>query len=319
MFKKFFHSGYPVCFLYVFGIGFWISASFSNTYKLFFCLAIICIIAGFLLSLPWLWKHRLFERPRSTSPYSRRYSDKHPNPHSDLVSHEYAKTHGERRRHRRRKPEKRNNLRWTAEVISTLLFIAACVGLRNSYVARSFKESPVIDVLLSDRKMIQPIPGEQPTMEQVLARRAPFLERTVAFRKIVFTLADTPTEDVPINQKDKSKKIDVILRNLNGVDVSNAHVTVESDVPITPVTEGLVSLTDKQLYGDMPHVTPPDHSSDERVITVEIPIPQNQDTAGIYVTIQADNLKSYAAVARVYFVRDSEPSPAAAAADASPQ
>jgi len=122
-------------------------------------------------------------------------------------------------------------------------------------------------------------------------------------------MAQTPTEYVRVNDGDKSVKIDVILKNLNGLDVPNAHVTVESDVHLNPVTEDLVSLTDKQLYGDVKHVTPPDHSSDERVITVEIPIPQHQDTAGIYVTIQADNLKSYGAVARIVFVKGLGPNP----------
>jgi hypothetical protein len=314
MFKKFCRSGYIVFLLYAFGAGFWIGALFSSTYKLFFCAAIICIIVGFVRSLPWIWKHHIFERPHLRSPYSRRYSDRHPNPHSDIVSQEYAKTHGERRRHRRRKPEKRKRLRWTAEVISILLFIAAGLGLENSYAIRTYKEAPVIDVLLSDRKQIAAARGQKPTVERVRARHAPFLGRNAPFRNIVFSLADTPTEDVLINKEDKSAKIDVILKDLNGIDVPNAHVTVESDVPINPVTEDLVSLTDTQLYGDVAHVTPADHSSDERVITVEIPIPQKQDTAGIYVSIQGDNLKSYGAVARVFFVKnlDASPSPHAA-------
>ena len=309
MFKKFRHSGYIVLLLYLLGAGFWIGALFSSAYRLFFCAATVCIVAGFVRSLPWIWKHHIFERSRSGSPYRRRYSDSQPHEHSDLVSHEYAKTHVERRRRRRRRPGKKTKLRWTAEVVSALLFIAAGLGLKSSYVVRNHKEMPIIDVLVSDRKLTAATPNRVPTIERVRARRAPVLERRAAFREKVFFMAETPTEYVRIKEGDKSVRIDVILQNLNGIDVPNAHVSVESDVPITPVTEDLVSVTDKQLYGNVAHVTPPDHSSDERVITVEIPIPQNQGTAGIYVTIQADNLTPYGAVARLVFVRDAEASP----------
>jgi hypothetical protein len=312
MFKKFCCSGYIVLFLYVFGVGFWIGALFSSTYKLFFCAAVICIIAGFVRSLPWLWKHPIFERPRSSSSPSRRFSDRHSNEHSDLVSHEYAKTHVERRR--RRKPKKRKKLRWAAEVFSTLMFIALAVGLRNSYSTRNYKEAPVIDVLLSDRKQTDPTPGLQPTIERVRARSVQVLGLAGFPKKVVFSLANTPSEYVPVNQGDKSVNIDIILKNLNGIDVPKARVTIESDVHITPVTEDLIAMTDTKLYGDVAHVTPPDHSSDERVITVEIPVSQNEYTAGIYVTIEADNLKSYGAVARIVFVRDIEDSPSPVAA-----
>lgn len=309
MFKKICCSGYVVLLLYVAGVGFWIGALFSPAYSLFFCVAIICITAGFLRSLFWLWKHSIFERPDFSSPYSRRYSDRHPDSSSDIVSHEYAKTHVERRRRRRRRPQKRKKLRWTAEALSTLLFIAAALGIKNSYATRDYKAPPVIDVLLSDRRQIQTAPGRPPTIERVMARRAPFLGKNAAFRYMIFSMANTPTEDVPINQQDNSANIDVILKNISGTDVPNAHLTVESDVPITPVTEELVSLTNKQLYGNVSHLTPPDHSSDERVVTVKISIPRNHDTAGIYVTIQADNMRAYGAVARIFFVRHAAPSP----------
>jgi hypothetical protein len=319
MFKNFWRSGYIVLLLYVLGIGFWIGALFSGSYKAFFCAALVCIVAGFVRSLPWLWRHRIFERPHSSSPYTRRYSDSQPNEHSDLVSHEYAKTHAERRRHRRRKPAKRRKLRWAAEVVSALLFIAAGLGLKDSYVSRSYKEPPILDVLLSDRRLSDATPDKRPVIDRVRARRAPFLGRRAAFREKVFIMAETPTEYVPINEWDKSVKIDVILENLNGIDIPNAHVTVESDVHITPVSEDLVSLTDKQLYGDVAHVTPPDHSSDERIITVEIPIPKNQETAGIYVTVQADNMKPYGAVARIVFVRNADASLEPGALEKSPR
>jgi len=303
MFNKFYRSGYTVLLLYGFGIGFWIGAFHSKHYNLFFVVAALSFFAGFWRSLSWLWNHRIFERPRVSSSYTRRYSDRIPNEHTDLVSNQYAKTHVERRRRRRRKPEKRKKLRWAAEAVAALLFIGTAVGIKNSYAIRSYKELPIIDVLVSDRKQVEVMPGRQPTVERVRARRAPYLGRLAAFREKVFVMAQTPTEYVRVNDGDKSVKLDVILKNLNGLDVPNAHVTVESDVHLTPVTEDLVSLTDKQLYGDVKHVTPPDHSTDERVITVEIPIPQYQDTAGIYVTIQADNLKSYGAVARIVFVK----------------
>jgi len=168
MFKKFWASGYIVFLLYMLGAAFWVGALFSSTYKRFFCAALICIIAGFVRSLSWLWEHRIFERP--SLPYSRRYSDTHPNEHTDLVSHQYAKTHVERRRRRRRRPEKRKKLRLTAEMLSILLFIAAGVGLKKSFATRNYKEAPLIDVLVSEEKQPEAMSGQQPSPERIKAR-----------------------------------------------------------------------------------------------------------------------------------------------------
>src|ERR1700761_825526 len=103
MFNKFYRSGYMVLLLYALGAGFWIGAFYSKSYRFFFCAAVVCIVAGFLRSLNWLWHHQIFVRQHVSSPYTRRYSDNIPHEHTDLVSHQYAKTHGERRRRRRRR------------------------------------------------------------------------------------------------------------------------------------------------------------------------------------------------------------------------
>jgi hypothetical protein len=286
-------SGLLILCLYLLGFAFWGAALFFDHFKPLFGTAAILFIVGFFRAYRWLRQHEFFRRSRSR----RRFSDTNPDV-EDKQAYEFAKKNFERRR--RGSIKKRKSLRALALAICTCVSLVIIVGLFKSFQFLAEKKKPRIEVFLSDAERVEAMP-------------TPFLGKTVYSWEMIFASIGLPTKYVPIRAGQDTIKMDVILRDTGGVDLKNVRIKVESNLPFKSVAGGLalVAKTDPDIQASgteldttVEQMRPYAHHLEEHVFTVEIPVPKNQDRAGIFIAAEGDNLPPFSAAMKIWFVRD---------------
>ena len=291
MLKKIFAWRYTAVLIFLFyGAGFtlWHHALESDLYRRFFCGAATCFVAGVVFSVGWVWKCDLFRTGRSRR--SRRYSDLHPVPHSDLASRQYATAHRERRRHSSSTHSGKKELRWFTTVCFLLLFAAVCLPLTRSY--RHFVAS-------AERGWVEVYLWGG---ERVVAAGAPLMDRTNHSTDLVFALEGIPAAEVPIEHNDKVATVHVVVRNTSAIEIRNARIEIHSNAPIRPASSEEVQLSDKDIGVNTLSLPPYGRTQKEFDFSVQMTVWGQGKQGGLYVTVVGENLPRYPAVARVEFV-----------------
>ena len=300
MLKKLFAWRYTaviIFLLYSLGGTLWYHALESSFYRRFFCGAAACFAAGLICSVGWVWNCNLFRTGRSRR--SRRYSDLHPVPHSDLVARQYATAHTERRRRTTSTHKGKKELRWVTTVCFLVLFAGVCFPLSRSY--RNF-------VLSTERGRVEvSLSGG----ERLVAAGAPLMDRTNHSTDLVFALDGIPTEEVPIERNDKVATVHVVVRNVSAIDVRNARIEIHSNASIRPASSGEVPLSDKDIGVNVSSLPSYRRAQQELDLSVRMTVWERGRQGGLYVTVAGDNLPKYPAVSKVEFVEKRSAAPSA--------
>jgi len=298
MLKKAFtsdYAGFLAIVLYVVGGGFWVAGLTTDAGSGTFYAAETFLVIAFLWSLGWIWNHPGFRR--SGKVRRRRFSDQIAAEHSDIVSHQYAERRGERRNRKLRSSKR--NLRWALVGCTTVLFAVADAQFFRTFddhLARMGQMRVV--VFISDNEN-----------NRTRALSAPVMEHADSSKDMMFALEGIPTRDVTARNSDRSTVVNVVVRNTSDLEIENAHILIESNVPIKGAGAQLTSISETGLTADVDDLPAFRRSGAERVFPVEIPVTGMRVRAGLFVTVMADDLHPYAAAAKVIVTkRETDPS-----------
>ena len=290
MVNKFFaskFSGAAIVVFYGLGAVCWRLSINSPHYRAWLLVAAVFLVAGLVSSLGWVWRSPLFRTIRVA--YNRRYSDQQLYRHSDIVSHEYAKTNPERRSFAIKPRKGKKKMRQTLTACFVGLFLIAFLWLGWSMKApRPVNNRGRLDILLSDGI-------------EMRARPAPALARSIQSRTLVFSLANVPMKEMQIHHTDTTATIQVVLHNLSPFNVKNAHVEISSNAPIQPADGGSAVLSKNEISATTGVMTPYARTRQEEIIKVNVSIPQPRTTVGLYVTVAGENLVPTGGVESINF------------------
>jgi hypothetical protein len=290
MVKKLFTWGYSGVLVPVFygaGAGFWALALNADPSRRNFYAAAAFFLCGLIWSLGWLWTHDSLRRSRPRDSNSEKYL-KMRKP-AGLAGPEGPDEPGKQRR--RRTPRRRNKKqRWTAAACSALVVLGVDGKILTTYKARTTRrEQGEMQVFVADT-------------QRTAAMKVPVLERPEDTKDMMFALMGVPDKEVFIQKGDKSMKVDVLLRSTYAMSIRNVHVQIDSNVPIKAAAPELTSTGETELIGELPDIPAGGKTVQVYSLPVEVSVPAYQNKAGLLVTVVGDNIKPYAAAARIVFV-----------------
>jgi multisubunit Na+/H+ antiporter MnhG subunit len=112
------------------------------------------------------------------------------------------------------------------------------------------------------------------------------------------------TVNIPPNQQ--ITPFNVVIRNTSKVKIRNAHVSLDANTNISPITNGAHIFSPTQISWDIPFITPYNDIGEEYMLSFAIPTPTSITDVEFTVVVYGDNLEKYAALGGVMFVHQSQ-------------
>jgi hypothetical protein len=297
MLKKVFSWEYALGIFPVFyglAIGFWYRGSTADSFKRFFLAAGLFLVFSFAWSLAALWINDSFPWPRKVYSDSRRSSN---GARSSRSSGDGSSLQSDVPTPPRRRRRRNKKLRKVLAACSALLFIGSSYRLLTSYrVIAAERDMAVIEVYVGDS-------------QRTKAATVPFRPNPVEQEEMMFALVDVPYKGVTIHNGDRLIHLNIILRNTSTVPIDDAHVKIDSNAPLQAASDEETVLSSTELGFRLLEVAPMKGSSGEISIPVTIDLPEYQFETGLLISIVGDNLRPYAAAAKLRVIDETRPEP----------
>jgi hypothetical protein len=115
-----------------------------------------------------------------------------------------------------------------------------------------------------------------------------------------------PTQVLRLKWNEEKTILNVIVKNTSDKDIKDARITIGTNIPIVPRTEGAKTFSGVQIYYDITILSFGPFGS-QHFFTLEVPIKENRTRFCVTVGIMAEAINPFAAVVCMGFIRDDPP------------